>query len=100
MTDAVIETIARHTHQYMPFDVYAKALQEFFRGHELTASEWDESRSKMFPRIDRYQKEAYWALMKIARQHGGDLRLAPREGGGVAAELVLPRTPAESREGA
>jgi len=25
----------------------------------------------MFPRIDRYQKEAYWAVMKIARQHGG-----------------------------
>ena len=25
----------------------------------------------MFPQLDRYQKEAYWALMKIARQHGG-----------------------------
>ena len=25
----------------------------------------------MFPRLDRYQKQAYWALMKIARQHGG-----------------------------
>ena len=25
----------------------------------------------MFPHLDRYQKEAYWALMKIARQHGG-----------------------------
>ena len=25
----------------------------------------------MFPYVDRYQKEAYWALMKIARQHGG-----------------------------
>ena len=71
VTDAVIETIARHTHLYTPFDVYAKALQEFFRGHELTATEWDETRSKMFPRLDRYQKEAYWALMKIARQHGG-----------------------------
>ena len=71
VTDAVIETISRHTHLYTPFDVYAKALQEFFRGHELTATEWDETRSKMFPRIDRYQKEAYWALMKIARQHGG-----------------------------
>ncbi|TAH34306.1 MAG: helicase [Planctomycetota bacterium] len=71
VTDAVIETISRHTQLYTPFDVYAKALQEFFRGHELTASEWDETRSKMFPRIDRYQKEAYWALMKIARQHGG-----------------------------
>ncbi len=70
-TDAVIETIARHTHLYSPFDVYAKALQEYFRGHELTDTEWEESKSKMFPRIDRYQKEAYWALMKIARQHGG-----------------------------
>jgi len=71
VTDAVITTIARHTHLYSPFDVYAKALQEYFRGHELTSTEWDETRSKMFPKIDRYQKEAYWALMKIARQHGG-----------------------------
>lgn len=71
VTDAIIDTISRHTHLYTPFDVYAKALQEFFRGHELTATEWDETRSKMFPRIDRYQKEAYWALMKIARQHRG-----------------------------
>lgn len=71
VTDAVIETVDRHIRLYDPFDVYAKALQEFFRGHELTATEWDETRSKMFPRLDRYQKEAYWALMKIARRHGG-----------------------------
>lgn len=67
----VIETIERHVHLYSPFDVYAKSLQEFFRGHELTATEWDETRSRMFPNLDRYQREAYWALMKIARQHGG-----------------------------
>ena len=71
VTEAVIETISRHTQLYSPFDVYAKALQEFFRGHELTATEWDETHSLMFPHVDRYQKEAYWALMKIARQHGG-----------------------------
>ena len=70
-TEAVIETVERHTRPYSPFDVYAKALQEFFRGHELTATEWDETRSKMFPQLDRYQQEAYWALMKIARRHGG-----------------------------
>ncbi len=40
VTEAVIETISRHTHLYSPFDVYAKALQQFFRGHELTATEW------------------------------------------------------------
>lgn len=71
VTEAVIDVIDRHVREYMPFDVYAIALQEFFRGHELSANEWDETRSKMFPKLDRYQKEAYWALMKISRQHGG-----------------------------
>jgi superfamily II DNA or RNA helicase len=71
VTDDIATTVERHTRLYSPFEVYAKALQEYFRGHELTASEWDETRSQMFDRIDRYQKEAYWALMKIARQHGG-----------------------------
>ena len=71
ITDALIETVERHTRPYSPFEVYAKALKEFFRGHELTATEWDETRSKMFRQLDRYQQEAYWALMKIARQHGG-----------------------------
>ncbi len=70
-TDAVIETIERHVRLFTPFEVYAKALQEFFRGHELTATEWDETRSRVFPQLDLYQKEAYWALMKIARQHRG-----------------------------
>ena len=71
VTEQVIDTVERHTRLYSPFEVYAKALQEFFRGHELTATEWDETRSRMFHHLDRYQQEAYWALMKIARQHGG-----------------------------
>ena len=56
VNEAVIETITRHTRLYTPFDVYAKALQEFFRGHELTATEWDETRSHVFPQLDRYQE--------------------------------------------
>ena len=71
VTGDVIETIERHTHPYTPFDIYAKALQELFRGHELTDNEWDETRSKMYPHLDKYQQEGYGALMKIARQHGG-----------------------------
>lgn len=71
VTEAVIETVERQTRTYSPFEIYAKGLQELFRGHELTATEWDEAQSKMFPQLDRYQQEAYWALMKIGRQHGG-----------------------------
>jgi hypothetical protein len=71
VTAEVLSVIERQIQNYSPFDVYTKALHEFFRGHEMTASEWEETRSKMFSKLDRYQKEAYWALMKIARQHSG-----------------------------
>jgi phosphatidylserine/phosphatidylglycerophosphate/cardiolipin synthase-like enzyme len=71
ITEDILKVISKHTYLFTPFDVYTKALHEFFRGHEITASEWEESYSKMFSHLDRYQKEAYWSLMKIARQHSG-----------------------------
>ncbi len=71
VTEDVLRTITRHTAEFTPFDIYAKALHELFRGRELSAGEWDESQSCMFGQLDRYQQEAYWSLMKIARQHGG-----------------------------
>ena len=71
VTHEVLQIVNRHIHAYTPFEVYAKALHEYFRGHELTAGEWDEHRSLMFPQLDRYQQEAYWSLMKIARRYGG-----------------------------
>lgn len=71
VTPDILRTIERHIREYLPFEVYAKALQEFFRGHEITESEWEQTESKMFPVLDQYQKEGYWSLMKIAKQHGG-----------------------------
>src|SRR5438045_6340542 len=52
------------------------ALQEFVKGYEMTASEWelagpDKGGSRMYNVLDQYQKEAYHALLKISRQHGG-----------------------------
>ncbi len=67
----ILRVIQRHTSDYTPFEVYAKSLQEFFRGHEMTPSEWEQSESKMFPVLDQYQQEGYQALMKIGRQYGG-----------------------------
>ena len=67
----LLKVIERQIHEYTPFDVYAKALQEFFRGHEMTAGEWEKSASKVYPVLDQYQKEGYQALLKIAEQHHG-----------------------------
>lgn len=72
----ILRTIERHTREYTPFEVYVKSLQEFFRGHEMTASEWElagphNGGSHMYPILDQYQREGYQALMKIARKYRG-----------------------------
>jgi len=67
----ILRVIERHTRDYDPFEIYVKALQEFFRGHEITESEWEQTESKMFPVLDQYQKEGYWSMVKIGRQYGG-----------------------------
>jgi hypothetical protein len=69
--NALVEGIERHLREYTPFVIYAKALQEYFRGHEMTVTEWEQTQSKMYPVLDPYQKEGYHSLMKIAAQHGG-----------------------------
>jgi phosphatidylserine/phosphatidylglycerophosphate/cardiolipin synthase-like enzyme len=76
ITADILQVIERHTHEYSPFEVYAKALQEFFHGHEMTTSEWElagqeHGGSHMYHVLDQYQKEGYHALMKIAAQFGG-----------------------------
>jgi superfamily II DNA or RNA helicase len=71
ITPEILAVIERHTREYTPFEVYAKALQQFFRGHELTAGEWETSESELYDKLDQYQKEGYQALVKIARKYGG-----------------------------
>ena len=71
VTPEILRVIERHTRDYMPFEVYAKSLQQYFRGHEMTAGEWERTQSRLYPVLDHYQREGYQALMKIAGQHGG-----------------------------
>lgn len=71
ITEEVLKVIERHTRDYTPFEVYAKALQEYFRGHEMTDNEWEQTKSSMYPFLDQYQKEGYHAMLKIARQFNG-----------------------------
>ncbi len=73
VTPDLLKVITRHTREYSPFEVYAKALYEYFKGHEMTAGEWERTESRMYPVLDQYQKEGYHALMKIAERHNGAL---------------------------
>ena len=71
MTPEILKVVERHTRDYQPFDVYARSLQQYFLGHEETASEWEEENSKIYPILARYQKDGYHALLKRANNHGG-----------------------------
>lgn len=73
VTPEILRVMEHHTREYSPFEVYAKALYEFFRGHELTASEWERSESRIYPILDTYQREGYHALMKISERYNGAL---------------------------
>jgi superfamily II DNA or RNA helicase len=73
VTAEILKTIERHTRLYDPFDVYIRAMSDFFARHEPTANEWESHRSKIYGQLDQYQKEGYKSLMEIAAKHGGAL---------------------------
>ncbi len=70
VTPEILRTIERHIEPKTPFVVWMKSLQEFFRGKDLEPDEWDETKSKIFPLLDRYQQDAYRNLLRIADEHG------------------------------
>ncbi len=61
ISPALLKAIERHTAVFTPFDVYARALHELFAQAEPSAGDWEQHHSTMFPVLDQYQKEAYWA---------------------------------------
>jgi superfamily II DNA/RNA helicase len=71
ITEEVLKVIERHTKEYLPFDVYALSLREYFKGHETTSDEWEQGASKMYPILARYQKDGYHSLLKIAKKWTG-----------------------------
>lgn len=71
VTPQVIQVIERQIRDYSPVEVYVKALRELFTRHELTANEWEQRRSKLFPVLDQYQRDGYKSLLGIAGQYGG-----------------------------
>src|SRR5262245_29208780 len=71
VTPEILRVIECHTREYTPFEVYAKALQEFFRGHELTDSEWEKRDSRIYRILDQYQRDGYHSILKRAARYKG-----------------------------
>jgi superfamily II DNA or RNA helicase len=71
ITPEILKVIERHTRDYLPFEIYARALKEYFRRYEIEVSEWEKSQSRLYKKLDAYQQDGYKALMKIAAKYRG-----------------------------
>ena len=76
ITPEILQVVERQTALYDPFFVYARALHEFFRRHEMTDYEWltagaQNGGSRMYPILDYYQQEGFHELVDIAGQYHG-----------------------------
>lgn len=71
VTEELLKVIERHTRNYLPFEVYAKSLQAYFKNYEETAGDWEQHHSRMYPILDQYQRDGYGALLKIGSKYGG-----------------------------
>lgn len=70
-SEEVLKVLERQTRNYLPFEVYAKALQAYFSNYEETAGDWERNQSRMYPVLDQYQRDGYGALLKIGGKYGG-----------------------------
>ncbi len=71
VTAEILQIIERHTCEYSPFEVFAKALYELLQRRELTASEWEQSQSKVYAKLAPYQQKGYHDLLAKALLHRG-----------------------------
>jgi hypothetical protein len=71
VTPEILRVIERHTRDYLPFDVYAKALYELHRRLEPTDERWLAEQSRVYRVLDQYQRDGFHTLLEIAEVHGG-----------------------------
>jgi len=73
VTPEILQVIEKHTKEYLPFDVYARAMMAYFRSHEVTLGEWERAESQIYPILSKYQQDGYHQLMDIAAKYNGAL---------------------------
>jgi len=71
--EEVLRVIERHLQVFTPFEVWARALYEYFRGREKPVTHWEEHESLVYPLLSKYQQDGYRAALAIAERWGGAL---------------------------
>lgn len=69
----IIEVIKPHLKQYLPFEVYVKAIYDYFLGKEMPVTSWEEEESVIYKMLDDLQKNGYRQALWIAEQWDGAL---------------------------
>ena len=72
ISEEVLEVMEHESYDYEPFLLYGKALEEYFRDKGTVGPKvWHESDSVMWPLLDKYQRDGYEAMLRIADQWNG-----------------------------
>ncbi|MCI0485165.1 MAG: SNF2-related protein [Blastocatellia bacterium] len=67
----ILKLIERHLRAFTPFEVWAKALYEYFAGREAPITDWERNESVMYPLLSHYQQDGYRAARQLAETWRG-----------------------------
>ena len=73
VSEDVIKVLEPHLREYTPFEVFVKALYEYFAGKEKAVTAWEETESLMWQILSKYQRDGYRNAVQIARNRKGVL---------------------------
>lgn len=73
VSEDVIKVLEPHLREYMPFEVWAKALYEYFAGKQKADTTWEEADSIVWQGLSKYQRDGYRNALKIADKWHGAL---------------------------
>ncbi len=71
ISQALLSVMETKCKEYLPYDVYVRALYEYFRTKEKSVSAWEKEESSVFRGLSQYQKDGYNNLISIARKYRG-----------------------------
>ncbi|MCC6444987.1 MAG: DEAD/DEAH box helicase family protein [Armatimonadetes bacterium] len=73
ISEDVLRVLERHLREYRPFEIYARALYEYFLGRDKSQTEWEREGSVIYPILSKYQRDGYHRALQIAERWNGAL---------------------------